>query len=937
MTVLPGQQLQSGTQPGLLPESFSIISGLPDWDVESNQGATGRLEPLSDSDEIPDADSAARLVVSGAGDVILKPPEPYRLPPDATAANIWVNLELPFDEERIPELLLVLSDGSERSVGYLDFVGWHQLQRAVPGSASIAELVIRGIYTHEDAEITIGQFGIESGPGSPLEPVPPSSAPYGSPLSMLPQTDEEVTTSLVKDGISFIFEARSLTAVVRYVYTPIEGNLSDVEIEINNAESIKLAEGGGVTIEMAGQEWAADDDEVERHFVSCEQVGDGVEARWQWRRGDELADFLYHLSIDGKSLVVEIEGGNGKATGIDLGYTAGAVHPRLIGVPYLSFGDQAPSILCTSGVFISSFIDWFSSSASALSGAPVNDDHHELRINGGCRYEPASDGKRNGLKERWILTVSRDFEETLPSFPEPTQAREWAHLQQLVWYNIPRLDPSEEAYIEAYERLRTFKQRGLDHLLVLHPAETWRDHRSGGGFTLESAATKGGDDALVEYLEAVKELGYFHGLFASSCDIAPTDSQWSTDVVARQSDGSFRQSGPGRYLLKPSQTESLAPAHVSALAGKFGSDAIHLAHHAAAPPWERVDYDSRLADPAAFRSTLLAEHGAMSSISEAAGDAVVADGSCHWMYRGLLSGFAAKMTGPTPARQPLLVDFDLKYLHPVERDAGVGTPSEFFGEELSADDMHARSAHFDHYLAATIAFGHAGYLPDVDDWGLEAVIKYYSMIQHLQTAYLGTPVNSILYHNAGQLLETSEALVSGAYEHSQVQVGYANGLILHVNGSWTEEWELELDGATCKLPPGSFHASGLEGYQVYSADLGKGRIDYARCDDYLYCDTRGQTLETEGLTVNGAVLLRQDGWTIDVYPVDCQAPITIEPSRLWPERRMPKLRILGYHDDDDDAQVISANVTDNAVVLEPSAEIYKFRITLPEWMVEPGQ
>ena len=160
---------------------------------------------------------------------------------------------------------------------------------------------------------------------------------------MLPSTSEEVTNSIQKDGISFIFEARSLSAVVRYVYTPIEGNLSDFEVEINNGDAIKLAEDGGITVSMEGREWSPEDEEIERHFVSCERVGDAVEARWQFRRGNELADFLYRIRIQGKSLVVELEGGGGRASGVELGYVVGAIHPRLIQVPYFNLGDRQPN------------------------------------------------------------------------------------------------------------------------------------------------------------------------------------------------------------------------------------------------------------------------------------------------------------------------------------------------------------------------------------------------------------------------------------------------------------------------------------------------------------------------------------------------------------------------------------------------------------------
>ena len=58
--------------------------------------------------------------------------------------------------------------------------------------------------------------------------------------SMVPNISEEVSNSVEKDGISYVLEARSLSAVVRYVYTPLEGNLSDIEVEINNADAIKF-------------------------------------------------------------------------------------------------------------------------------------------------------------------------------------------------------------------------------------------------------------------------------------------------------------------------------------------------------------------------------------------------------------------------------------------------------------------------------------------------------------------------------------------------------------------------------------------------------------------------------------------------------------------------------------------------------------------------
>jgi hypothetical protein len=44
-----------------------------------------------------------------------------------------------------------------------------------------------------------------------------------------------------------------------------------------------------------------------------------------------------------------------------------------------------------------------------------------LRINGGIRYHPKTDGKRNDLFERIFVTVSPNFEEVLPVIPNPKE------------------------------------------------------------------------------------------------------------------------------------------------------------------------------------------------------------------------------------------------------------------------------------------------------------------------------------------------------------------------------------------------------------------------------------------------------------------------------------------------------------------------------------
>ncbi len=924
-----GEQTETARRPGppeARPEpavSLSPVEDVGAWRVVFREGLSGEASP--------EAGNGLQISCIGAGEVVVTTPRPLPVPAGTAALQVWIDSPGPGDAQ-VPELFVQFAGGQERSVGKLDFAGRHLLRRTLPSGTSIAGLTIRGLFHREKVDLALSGLAFEA---ESTESLPP--APAREPASMLPSTAEEVTNSIQKDGISFIFEARSLSAVVRYVYTPIEGNLSDIEVEINNGDAIKLAEDGGISVSMEGREWSPEDEEIERHFVSCERVGDAVEARWQFRRGNELADFLYRIRIGGKSLLVELEGGGGKAAGVELGHVVGVIHPRLIQVPYFNLGDRQPTVLCTSGVFVSSYLDWCQSLASSLHAAPRQADRL-MHLNGGCQYLAASDGRRANLHERWVLTVSRQFEEVLPSSPPGDRTDAPAQLStRFVWCQLPEMEAGEEAYVEAYERLRMYRQVGLRDLLVLHPESTWHDGLGGKAIEAAGAEAKGGDDALLEYLEAVRELGYEYAMNASFRQISPLDGAWSDAPAALDESGDYTVTGPGRYLLKPDGGARLAPERVDQLVERYGASAVYLTDHAAEPPWARLDRDVRLQAPSSFRHTWLNEQDLMAALGRR-NVPVVVDGGNHWMYDGLLSGAVARLRTESPAQQPLLVDFALRRLHDGQIDAGLGSLEEFFARPIPKEERHARSSWFDRYLAAVIAYGHAGLLPDLERWGLPAVAKTYYMLHALQGHYLGLKPESIHYQRGGNLLETTEALVAGAHELSQIRVVFATGLHIYVNCAQEEEWVIEVDEATSyRLPPASFLARGPGDLLVYSADAGSGRIDYASCPDYLYCDTRGARLTMGPLTLVGAAVLTHEDWVIDIYPLDCEEPLEIDPSRIWKDRRMPPLRVLAFRDDVDEPEVVSANVSAESISIEPQDDICRYRITLPEWMIEPGK
>ena len=77
-----------------------------------------------------------------------------------------------------------------------------------------------------------------------------------SPLS------EAVENSIRKEGMSFVFESRFVEAVVQYVYTPIDGTFSDLEVEVNGNEPFTPSEDGGIVVSCNGQDFSPDNEEV---------------------------------------------------------------------------------------------------------------------------------------------------------------------------------------------------------------------------------------------------------------------------------------------------------------------------------------------------------------------------------------------------------------------------------------------------------------------------------------------------------------------------------------------------------------------------------------------------------------------------------------------------------------------------------------------------
>jgi hypothetical protein len=156
-------------------------------------------------------------------------------------------------------------------------------------------------------------------------------------------------------------------------------------------------------------------------LLRCERVGETVVSTWRRPGREDAAEWTYTFRLWQKSLVIDVRCLGGRVGEFRIGKAVGADNPRLVTVPYLACDRDRPAILVTGPpakpLFVSALIDHCRSNASELWAA--NRIQDGATCNGGSRYLPKTDGKRNDCFERAFLTVSPRFEEVLPNVPNP--------------------------------------------------------------------------------------------------------------------------------------------------------------------------------------------------------------------------------------------------------------------------------------------------------------------------------------------------------------------------------------------------------------------------------------------------------------------------------------------------------------------------------------
>jgi len=449
--------------------------------------------------------------------------------------------------------------------------------------------------------------------------------------------------------------------------------------------------------------------------------------------------------------------------------------------------------------------------------------------------------------------------------------------------------------------LRNLHGLGIRKVIINDHECCMRDAGESFTFREKAAPGKGGDAGLRDWTDfLVNTLHYRYGPYNNFTDFAPVNANWRFDRACRQPAESFYSCGEVKHCsgdLTPAWMRNYGPkpqwayeacAHYAPiLERKFGFNSAYCDVHTAVYPWIYCDFDARCEGAGKFRTVFNAYCAILEEQKRNWNGPVYSEGGCQFLYAGHVDGNYAQVR-LNPDKDPWIVDFDLRRIHPLECDFGMGNLDMFTATPKDPKDPVLPEM-LDRFLAATLAFGHAPYLcidamfsprqhhafgytlgsakydPEA---GLPLVLRSYFMVRPASERYSLATAEEILYLGPdGTWRDVSAAVLSGDWKMNRIAVRYSDGTCVVANGDRTNRLSAVAFGRRLDLPPCGYAVwNDRSGLEVEASDRGGARTDYASCGDYIYFDTRTSGAETVRKNARGigiAVCRREDGgWEI---------------------------------------------------------------------------
>ncbi len=540
--------------------------------------------------------------------------------------------------------------------------------------------------------------------------------------------------------------------------------------------------------------------------TQAERLEDGA-VHWQLavQAGGESLPLSLRVRPLRKSLVIELQ------AAADL--FAGSTIERRGGVPVPCVYEITPTTYYPdSRAYASLMTDPWHSNASSV-GTRGND------------YSPRTDGSRNPLFDRYALTVSTRYEETIPNVPHAPSP----FLPEFAGRVM--LDLWSGGFADDVAWLEQMAGYGLDHFLIIK--HVWQ--RDGYDRTypdvMPANARQGGDAGLRQLADTARRLGHRFCVHENFYDYYPNAESFRETDCALLPDGKKvpgYAAGPvDAFILKPSLLLDYAQRFSPEAERRYGCTA---AYHDIMPTW-KIDFDANVPDAGMIRYTHEQTRRLCNYDRELYGGPVFFEAADKLMA-GVYDGGTSM--GKAIERYPFLPATELLRTHVKMSNHGMSYYERWldwgYGAGWAAYLM--TDLERDKYRAMTVAFGRTGFIGKQTLRSTHAVVREFYLMQAFARAYTSQPVRYLQYERNGHWLDGGTAARHGASEHLRVVYDGQQEVVVNSGSA-----DFPYAGQT--LPQYGTFTRGPRA-TAWTALVDGQRADYAAYDDVVYADARSE-------------------------------------------------------------------------------------------------
>lgn len=506
-----------------------------------------------------------------------------------------------------------------------------------------------------------------------------------------------------------------------------------------------------------------------KHWSSIELVRTFTNA------AGEIATLTVSAKLEGKSIVLDIACDKPWIKEFTPGIVGPVAIKKKLPMPY--YGHPV-EFLPAENLFVSSFPDWSASHASHF--------RNERAI-----YEALTDGSRNKLVERAIFSAAWHVDEVLANIPNPPSP--WREY----FGNRIVLDIWNGDFAGCAKSLDEMAKLDVRNDYIIY--HNWQRDGYDNGLPAHFPAREkqGGESQMTNLSATAKAAGHRFSLHENYVDYYPNYEHFTTNDVSLKSDGSLQTAWYNEgtkvqsFAEKPGAIMRYAREQSPEIHKRYDTTAGYLDVHSCVPFWFHVDQRAGEPDAGSLQSVWKTHRELWQFERDVHGGAETGEGNGHWPWSGWLDGVEAQFGTGWPWGEgltaPLLVDFNLLRVHPLQINHGQGYYERWFGQTKPWGDGFPVAV-FDQYRMQEIVFGHIGFLGH-DFWRKPNVAW---LEQHLvppvSSRHATQRVRDITYNIDGKWVDTSEAVKRGIVaklspmeNFGRVRIVYENGLTIIAN------------------------------------------------------------------------------------------------------------------------------------------------------------